>query len=430
MKEAIGRSRSRLPLFTLAGGLTGLATAATLQFYLMTYYYPTIVGGKEYRSWEAFVPIFFEMTVLFAGFFTLFALIGLCGLPRLFHPLDSHPTFNRSTQSGFFLTIEALDAKFDPDATRAFLESLGREARGRGGGLTRRMYYDRRERVHERGACCTILGIGRCCCAVTLGLARHRAGSAGGRCRTSTCSPRSLAASGRRRGARVPRARPRTNGPWHFFLDMKYQPKYTSQGQSRFFADGRTNRLPPEDTIPFDGTDYMADAGRHSEPNPDFLKADRRYYFGIANADAKTKGADGVEVFDKPVWKDGKLAGEGYYVNHIPPTAVERGRRVGTALQARRATVQRCTARSATAPAVAAAAGRSPTESSAPMGCPSRRRTCVTPEVQAQADGQLFNTITNGVRHMPAYGHQVKVQDRWAIVAYLRVLQYAAGNPK
>ena len=30
---------------------------------------------------------------------------------------------------------------------------------------------------------------------------------------------------------------------------------------------------------------------------------------------------------------------------------------------------------------------------------------------------------------MPAYAHQVKVQDRWAVVAYLRVLQYAAGNP-
>lgn len=125
MKEAIGRTRSRLPLFTLAGALTGLATAATLQFYLMAYYYPTIVGGKEYRAWEAFTPVFFEMTVLFAGFATLFSLIGLCGLPKFFHPLDSHPTFNRSTQGGFFLTIEARDEKFNPDDTRAFLESLG-----------------------------------------------------------------------------------------------------------------------------------------------------------------------------------------------------------------------------------------------------------------------------------------------------------------
>ncbi|QJW94530.1 Molybdopterin oxidoreductase [Frigoriglobus tundricola] len=125
MKEAIGRTRSRLPLFTLAGALTGLTAAATMQFYFMAYYYPTIVGGKEYRSWEGFVPIFFEMTVLFAGFFTLFALVGLCGLPKFFHPIDSHPTFNRSTQGGFFLSIEATDPSFHPDTTRAYLESLG-----------------------------------------------------------------------------------------------------------------------------------------------------------------------------------------------------------------------------------------------------------------------------------------------------------------
>lgn len=125
MIAAIGRPRSRLPLFTLAGALTGLAAAATMQFYLSAYYYPLIVGGKEYRSWEAFVPIFFEMTVLFAGFFTLFSLIGLCGLPRLFHPLDHHPTFRRSTIGGFFLTVEAGDPLFDPDRTRAFLNGLG-----------------------------------------------------------------------------------------------------------------------------------------------------------------------------------------------------------------------------------------------------------------------------------------------------------------
>jgi len=123
--SAIGRARSRLPLFTLAGGLTGLAAAIGLQFYLSAYYYPIVVAGKEYRSWEAFVPIFFEMTVLFAGFFTLFSLIGLCGFPRLYHPLDNHPTFRRSTLGGFMMTIEATDPKFDADATRTFLESLG-----------------------------------------------------------------------------------------------------------------------------------------------------------------------------------------------------------------------------------------------------------------------------------------------------------------
>ena len=37
--------------------------------------------------------------------------------------------------------------------------------------------------------------------------------------------------------------------------------------------------------------------------------------------------------------------------------------------------------------------------------------------------GHLFNTITNGIRTMPAYGPQVSVEDRWAIVAYVRALQ-------
>lgn len=38
-------------------------------------------------------------------------------------------------------------------------------------------------------------------------------------------------------------------------------------------------------------------------------------------------------------------------------------------------------------------------------------------------DGQLFVTISNGVRSMPGYAAQIPVQDRWAIVAYVRALQ-------
>ena len=40
-----------------------------------------------------------------------------------------------------------------------------------------------------------------------------------------------------------------------------------------------------------------------------------------------------------------------------------------------------------------------------------------------RTDGELFNTITNGIRTMPAYGPQIPVEDRWAIVAYVRALQ-------
>mgnify|MGYP000454058439 CR=1 FL=1 len=43
--------------------------------------------------------------------------------------------------------------------------------------------------------------------------------------------------------------------------------------------------------------------------------------------------------------------------------------------------------------------------------------------VRQRPAGHLFNTITNGIRTMPAYGPQIPVADRWAIVAYVRALQ-------
>ena len=46
-----------------------------------------------------------------------------------------------------------------------------------------------------------------------------------------------------------------------------------------------------------------------------------------------------------------------------------------------------------------------------------------TETVRGRADGHLYNTITNGLRNMNAYGAQVAVPDRWAIVAYVRALQ-------
>ena len=50
--------------------------------------------------------------------------------------------------------------------------------------------------------------------------------------------------------------------------------------------------------------------------------------------------------------------------------------------------------------------------------------------IRHMPDGQLFATMTNGIRNMPAYGPQVPVADRWAIVSYVRALQLAQLNQR
>lgn len=46
-----------------------------------------------------------------------------------------------------------------------------------------------------------------------------------------------------------------------------------------------------------------------------------------------------------------------------------------------------------------------------------------TDQVRARPDGHLFNTVSHGIRNMPGYAAQIPVDDRWAIVAYVRALQ-------
>ena len=50
-------------------------------------------------------------------------------------------------------------------------------------------------------------------------------------------------------------------------------------------------------------------------------------------------------------------------------------------------------------------------------------------KMAARPDGHIFNTITNGIRNMPAYDKQISVEDRWAIVAYVRALERSQGTP-
>jgi hypothetical protein len=48
--------------------------------------------------------------------------------------------------------------------------------------------------------------------------------------------------------------------------------------------------------------------------------------------------------------------------------------------------------------------------------------------VVAQPVGQLYHTITHGIRSMPGYGDQLVVEDRWAVVLYIRALQRSRNS--
>lgn len=75
LDEALGVRRTRLPWATLLCALTGLTTAVVLQFYTNILDWPLDVGGKPDNSTLAFVPICFELSVLFGGLGSVAALL-------------------------------------------------------------------------------------------------------------------------------------------------------------------------------------------------------------------------------------------------------------------------------------------------------------------------------------------------------------------
>jgi mono/diheme cytochrome c family protein len=49
--------------------------------------------------------------------------------------------------------------------------------------------------------------------------------------------------------------------------------------------------------------------------------------------------------------------------------------------------------------------------------------------IRTMAAGEIFNTVTNGIRNMQSYGSQIVPEDRWAIILYVRALQKAGAAP-
>lgn len=125
LDKAMGLKPTMLSWIVLVAGLGGTVFAIVAQWWLSAVDYPIIISGKPLFSWQAFIPITFEVMVISSVFAIVFGLFHLTRLPRLHHPLFSSARFERASDDRFFISIEASDPKFNREQTHKLLETLG-----------------------------------------------------------------------------------------------------------------------------------------------------------------------------------------------------------------------------------------------------------------------------------------------------------------
>ena len=119
LDKAMGLKPSKLPWVVLVVGLSGTQpSACSSRSGPCGSAYPFVVGGKPLFSLPAFVPVWYEMTVLSSCVAAFFGNWVLNGLPRPHHPAFGSKAFERVTDDKFFIMVEAADPQVRPRRRR------------------------------------------------------------------------------------------------------------------------------------------------------------------------------------------------------------------------------------------------------------------------------------------------------------------------
>jgi hypothetical protein len=113
-EAALLLKRSKMPTIALGGGLLGVATAYFLQWWTSSVDFPINVGNRPLHSPLAFVPITFELAILFSALSIFFGLLFTLRLPRPHHPVFECEEFRSASTHSFWLSVETSQRDLDP----------------------------------------------------------------------------------------------------------------------------------------------------------------------------------------------------------------------------------------------------------------------------------------------------------------------------
>lgn len=121
MEAACGIQRSPIPYVTFGAGVIGLLSGLALTYYTSVVDWAVNIGGKPMFSLPAFIPIIFELTVLFAALSSVGAFFYLCGMPK-----GDVPTIDKDlTCHKFAIFIPENEAGYNSERVEALLKNLG-----------------------------------------------------------------------------------------------------------------------------------------------------------------------------------------------------------------------------------------------------------------------------------------------------------------